>query len=748
MGRGTKCALALAILGLLSLRSLAQEGRPGGLRERPRVQGQVLYQVRTGASAEELAALEAIVGHLQVAHPRDLHGLGVRGHVAGQGALSEEDLAARILQTGAVKFAEPNYLIDPAILPNEWYSGYSWHHATMNSPGAWDVTTGQSSVIVAVCDSGIQSSHPDLQQNLALPGYNSADGSSHSEPVGGLKGGHGTMVAGCIGAVGNNGIGVAGVSWKVKILPIRITNDAVDAKASGATVAGGIRWAADHGARVINVSYDAGSLAVVDAAAQYARSKGALVFISAGNIGVDVSEWPNYSSFLLVGATDWTDARASFSNYGSAVDLVAPGVQIRTTLAGSSYGEVDGTSFSSPLAAGVAALIFGIRPSYTPFDVESILLSTCVDLGAAGDDAVFGRGRVNAGAALWKASLTNLVPPGGGSGLQGEYFGDRNLTILKVTRSDPVVNFDWSYGSPDLSIDSDCFSVRWTGHVEPRASEIYTFYTVSDDGVRLWVNGRLLIDNWTMHAATENSAVISLTAGRLYEIQMDFFENAGSARAQLLWSSWSQGKETIPQCQLYPAAAPSGTGLLARYYEGQDFSTLKQTQTDGTVNFDWGWSAPGSFIAGDPFSARWSGQVQPRFTERYTFVTQTDDGVRLWVNGQLIIEDWTLHGVTENRGTITLTADQKYDIRMEFFDAGGPSAARLLWTSPSQPLEVIPQSCLFPVEPHENAGGGSGGSGGGACGLTGMETLGFLVLLWFARRLRAKSAALSSRFLR
>lgn len=152
------------------------------------------------------------------------------------------------------------------------------------------------------------------------------------------------------------------------------------------------------------------------------------------------------------------------------------------------------------------------------------------------------------------------TPPGGtGTGLRGEYFDNMDLTNLKVTRTDATVNFDWGSGSPDASVGVDTFSARWTGQVQPKYSQTYTFYTMSDDGIRLWVNNQQLVNNWTDHGPTENSGTISLTAGTKYDIKMEFYENGGGAVAKLSWSSSSQAKEIIPQSQLYPATGPTAT---------------------------------------------------------------------------------------------------------------------------------------------------------------------------------------------
>jgi glucose/arabinose dehydrogenase len=140
-----------------------------------------------------------------------------------------------------------------------------------------------------------------------------------------------------------------------------------------------------------------------------------------------------------------------------------------------------------------------------------------------------------------------------GLGLLGTYFDNADFTGAARTRLDPTVSFSWT-GAPIAGIAGDTFSVRWTGQIKAQASGIHTFYTQSDDGVRLWVNGILLIDNWTLHGTTENQGTIELTAGQLYDLRMEFFENTGSAVAGLLWSAPGVTKQVVPQSQLYPYA--------------------------------------------------------------------------------------------------------------------------------------------------------------------------------------------------
>jgi Ca2+-binding RTX toxin-like protein len=152
-------------------------------------------------------------------------------------------------------------------------------------------------------------------------------------------------------------------------------------------------------------------------------------------------------------------------------------------------------------------------------------------------------------------------------GLDATYFDNANFTGTQLSRTDATVNFDWGSGSPDPSIGPDSFSTRWTGQIEAPASGEYTFTTTSDDGVRLFVDGRLVIENWTDHAPTDNTGTITLEAGRRYDIQLDFYENGGGAVAKLQWSYPGQQRQIIPSASLffpggsdYSATFTSGTG--------------------------------------------------------------------------------------------------------------------------------------------------------------------------------------------
>ena len=152
-----------------------------------------------------------------------------------------------------------------------------------------------------------------------------------------------------------------------------------------------------------------------------------------------------------------------------------------------------------------------------------------------------------------------------------------------------------------------------------------------------------------------------------------------------------------PSGQALPPPAGTGTGLTGQYFNGVDLSSLVQTRVDPTVNFNWTPYAPISGLTPNLFSVRWTGQVQPLHSETYTFSTVSDDGVRLWINGQEIINDWTDHPPTTDSGTITLAAGQSYSLKMEYYQRYGGATAQLSWSSPSQPAQVVPQSQLYPA---------------------------------------------------
>ena len=529
-------------------------------------------------------------------------------------------------------------------------------------------------------------------------------------------------------------------------------------------------------------------------------------------------------------------------------------------------------------------------------------LAVCVILVAAG--------RAGPGSAEEALGKT----PAPETGLRGEYFANNSLRLpVALTRFDGPIDFAYGGGGPDPSLPGDGFSIRWTGKVQAAFSETYTFFTTSDDGARLWVDGQAVVDNWAIHGPTEDSGSIDLEAGQWVDLRLEFFEEGGDAVIRLEWSSASIPREVVPADRLqYPdlagsaiiadpptatadgsdattltvmladssgiplpgvplhlmvggrhnflsgssvasdawfsigATDPSGEataqlastvaetktilvragdvvldtpasfafaagpvtsllvllpgeipdpgsapgkagspesprigqattvhirtvdayfnladtfagtanlgatdagavlppsvdlvggeaevdvtwftpgphtltaidatdpalngsaalevlglqidGLRGEYFPNPDveppptLSTLQET-----VDFDYGLGSPAPAVPPDHFSTRWGGRVRPDFSETYTFLTTSDDGVRLWVDDRLIIDHWTVHSAAEDTGALDLEAGRWYDLRLEYFDDDGPAQIRLEWSSPSTPRQVIPLSNL------------------------------------------------------
>ncbi len=297
----------------------------------------------------------------------------------------------------------------PPVYPNDTYYawGYQWGLDKVRAPEAWALSRG-TGVLIAVLDTGTDYTHPDLSGKVRTDidyDYINRDSDAMDDHN------HGTHVSGIAAAATNNSRGVAGLGWEATILPLKVMNS--KGEGSTAELIPAIYYAADQGARVINMSlggpYPCPSN--LQDAVNYAYSRGVLLVAAAGNnhtYHTYQTIFPaNCTHVLGVAATTSSDTRASFSNYGSHVSVAAPGTSISSTLRGGGYGNMSGTSMATPFVAGLAALVYARFPTYTPDQVASALLDTAQDLGSAGWDAEYGCGRIDAFKALWDGAQGN-----------------------------------------------------------------------------------------------------------------------------------------------------------------------------------------------------------------------------------------------------------------------------------------------------------------------------------------------------
>jgi len=335
----------------------------------------------------------------------------------------ELDLAKELGRNPAILYAEPDYLVYVLAQPNDpYYATDQWNMPHISLEGAWDTTTGSGDIVIAVIDSGVDLTHPDLAGKL-VAGYDYVNDDSGPSD----DNGHGTHVAGISAAATNNSIGVAGVSWGSKIMPVKVFPS--DGPANVSDIAQGIHWAADHGADILNLSFGGSAYNTTEAnAVNYAYSQGCLVVAAAGNDfehGNSTSYPAAFDHVLAVGAVGNLNEHADYSNTGFYVDVVAPGGNatsnfdpdpnhwIRSTYwqgSGHSYAGICGTSMACPHVAGLAALLWSVNSALTNDEASYVIMNTATDLGAPGRDDVHGWGVLDANAAVAAAAAGVDMP--------------------------------------------------------------------------------------------------------------------------------------------------------------------------------------------------------------------------------------------------------------------------------------------------------------------------------------------------
>lgn len=365
--------------------------------------------------------------------------------VTTQGTIPVQQLRKIYEALDNVEYVQPNYILQPLEVPNDEYYAQMWNLTKIAMPEAWNLSHGSNTVTVAIIDSGIDYAHADLPSNVIKGPDYAADDNDPKPDGSDDEGSHGTHVAGTIGALTNNTVGISGINWNVKLMAIKVFDGKDSGKSS--TVIKAIKYAADNGAKVINMSLGANIGTSCEnedketqSAIDYARSKGVVVIVAAGNSNKDAETFTPAScnGVIAVGASGPDDERAAYSNFGSIVDIAAPGgnppyrefpvtsknpecneaskfpwplCRIESTKTDGAYGLMQGTSMATPHVAGVAALLLSVKPNLTPDEVERIIKDSADPIST---DKSIGGKRLNAFKALQQIASTpspSVNPP-------------------------------------------------------------------------------------------------------------------------------------------------------------------------------------------------------------------------------------------------------------------------------------------------------------------------------------------------
>jgi subtilisin family serine protease len=444
-------ALRLVWLSIACVAGLAQasavSGQPGS--EPAYAPDRILVQPKPGTSLDALARLHS---ERKGRVLQTFEGIGRLQVVALPAGETVPGLVAKYQKSGLVQFAEPDYIGHVAATPNDRYytNGTLWGLNKIEAPAAWDVLTSASNILVAVLDTGVRYTHEDLKSNMWVNpkdgghGWNALSGTT--DPYDDSGDGHGTMVAGVLGATGNNGKGVVGVAWRMQIMACKCFNSQGKGLTSDCVTC--LDYARTNGARIINASWGLTNSLALSNAVYSLRDAGIILVAACGNGATNTDVSPTYPAsysmdhVVSVAATTNNDNLASFSNYGAtSVHLAAPGVNIMSTFVAtdSYYYTNSGTSFAAPYVSGAFALMLAEYPTDTYRSIINRVLSATDPLPSLAGKCVTG-GRLNLRKALTPIRLT-----GSGGSLSAPFHlhlsATTNLTCVIQVSTNLV---DWS----------------------------------------------------------------------------------------------------------------------------------------------------------------------------------------------------------------------------------------------------------------------------------------------------------------
>ncbi len=582
--------------------------------------------------------------------------------------MNDAEFARQLTATGLYQYAEPDWIVWPASVPDDPLYAQQWHLAEINAPAGWDVSTGSPSVIIAVVDGGTELTHPDLQPRL-VNGANTADNQVTTQLNGGDVSAitsHGVLTSGIAAAAGNNALGICGVAWNCGLMPIRVTNNTAGT-ASLTDITAGIRWAAQNGAKVVSASWSGVDSATVETNGQFCRNNGAVLVYPTGNNGASLMPTATQPSVLVVSGFGHDGTLWSGSNYGVCVKVSAPCVDITSTAPGGSYSSQTGTSYAAPIVSGLVGLVWTVNPSLTAVQAQRIVESSCLDLGTVGKDQWYGNGRIDVARAL-RAAPQPSGPPLASA--------DAAVTLTGTPILIDVLANDWDALGRAISITVPTSAAP----VTTTAGGIVTLSLGTGPGGR-------------------NQVLYTPPAGWM---GLDTFGYTVTSTLSL--SSTETVSVLVEDASQYRAPdhpIATGAGVIVDYYslgvpeQLPDFSPLVplSRQISANVNFvETGAEFGGSGLI-DGAGAVIKGFFDAPLAGSYTFYLESDDGSRLWIGDELAVDNDGVHAMTERSALVKLQAGL-HEFRIEYFDSIGNAGLILRYAGGGATKQIAPPARL------------------------------------------------------